>query len=163
MLQPAPHEEILTPHAKGRFGRVGPGITQHIIAQVLLAALVGVEVEHPGMAELDVADTPILMCRPIVEWPGHHPRATFLRKRAGPVHAQGVENNHIVAPGQRIQARGDVDLLIESQNQDRNAHLASLACGRDPRTVTKPSYSLRTILGPQNRAPPCMHCVPAHP
>src|ERR1700733_15394283 len=98
------------------------------------------------MAELDVGDRPILMGRPVLEGVLHHAGATFRGDSARTVGAERVEHNDIVAPGQRLEAGVDIDLLVQSEHEHRNRHIPSLPI------VTKTSYSPPTIMGSRTRA-----------
>ena len=85
-------------------------------------AFVGVYVEHPRVLEGDVAQTPVLMGRPVVEGALENSYALRARYFRCFVSTAGIIDNNIIAPGYGLQASRQIFLFIFCENKNRDRH-----------------------------------------
>ena len=139
-----PMKKSLRRTRKAASGASAPRVAQHIIAQFGIGQRSSASrYSTQGWRNSMLDDRPILMGRPIVKGALDHAGTALRGDRARPVGAQRVEHDHIVAPGQRLQAGRDIDLLVESQNQNRNLTLPQSRSSPNRRIRRVPYWVLR--------------------
>ena len=122
VLEPGVVEEIATLDAEGyglvwASGGLGGG-GEDGGAEVGGDALVGVEVEDPGVAEGDVLESPVLVVGPVGEGAGRDAGAGGLGDLGGGVGGEGVEDVDVVGPGDGSEAGGEVDGFVAGEDED---------------------------------------------
>ena len=123
MPDPSAHEVVPAPTEVGNLlARCVRRNTEDLGAQIVAHTFVGIEIEDPGIVELDVLHRPVLMRCPVVEGPLNHAGTMFRRDVPRSIGADAVENHNIVEPLQAVQACTDVCFLISREDQDGNAH-----------------------------------------
>src|SRR5262249_2799507 len=126
-------------------------------------ALVGVDVEDPGMAERDVGEPPILVRGPVVERALRHRRSARAGDLDGAVPRHRVVNVDVVRPRHGVEAARQVLLLVFRQDQDRD-HADRilgliLRAGTPPYTVQ--GSRSRVATAPRARTAPAPTLTPA--
>src|SRR4051812_48801398 len=111
MLQPSPHEEIATLDTESHVLTWCLHELLHSCNQLGGHALISVDVEHPGILERDVAQAPILVSSPVVEWSLRHGRARGLSDRNCVIGAAGVVHMNVVRPRDTLQTARQVLLF----------------------------------------------------
>jgi hypothetical protein len=118
VFEPGAVEEVAALYAEGH-------VLAGVVGGVLEAAfefggdaLVGVEVEDPGVLEGEIGDGPVLMGGPVVEGALVGVGSGSLCDGEGVVGAEGVEDVDVVGPGYGGEAGGEVLLLVAGEDED---------------------------------------------
>ena len=112
MFEPSAVEEVAALDAKGYvLGGIVGGVLEAAF-EFGRDALVGVEIEDPGMAKGDVFEAPVLVSGPVVEGAGGDVRAVLAGELEGAVGAEGIEDMDVVGPGYRLETAGEILFFI---------------------------------------------------
>ena len=79
---------------------------------------VGIEVENPVVLEVDIFHRPVLVGRPVIEFSWDDSGTEGFGDFYGPVGAERIEDDHIVAEADGFEAAGQVLLFVECEDKD---------------------------------------------
>ena len=86
--------------------------------------------EHPLVTETPLGQAKVALPGEVVEAPLQHARPVRLGDLDCPVRAERVDHEDVVGPRDRVEAPGEVRLLVEGEDQDGDRHASGAAWER---------------------------------
>src|SRR5262249_53961647 len=84
--------------------------------------LIRIEMKHPLVPRPALLQPKVALAREVVKRATEYPKPVRPRDVEGPVGAAGVNYDDIITPSKRGKAAGQIALLVEGQQQDRDIH-----------------------------------------